>query len=416
MSIEKQDKEIYDAIIAETKRQQEHLELIPSENYASLAVREASGSVFTNKYSEGYPGKRYYGGQEHTDTIEELAIERACKLFNASFVNVQPHSGAQANMAVYHALLELGDTVLAMDLSHGGHLTHGSPVTASASHYNFVHYRIKDIDTGELDYDEINELAHTHKPKLIIVGYSSYTREPDYKKFVEIAEEIEAYTMADMAHVAGLIAGGVHRNPLDMGFDVMTTTTHKTLRGPRGGLILISDNSTLAKKINSAVFPGTQGGPHMHTIAAKAIAFEEAFDESFKEYVQNILDNAKAMEEVFSAHNVTMIGGGTSNHMLLIDVSSFGVSGKEAQEILERANIVVNKNVIPGDSRPPSDPSGIRLGTPAITTRGFNTESSREIAELIVEILKEPNNPLIEEKVQRKVQELAHKHPISKDF
>ncbi len=416
MSLNQQDREIGTVISAEEKRQQEHLELIPSENYVSQAVKEANASVFTNKYSEGYPGKRYYGGQEHTDVLETIAMERACRLFNAQFANVQPHSGAPANLAVYHALLKQGDTILAMDLSHGGHLTHGSPVTIAAQEFNFVHYKMKDSATGELDYEELRMLAHEHKPNLIIAGFSAYTREPDYKKFVEIAKEVGAITMADMAHVAGLIAGGVHANPLERGFDIMTTTTHKTLRGPRGGLILIAENETYAKKINAAVFPGLQGGPHMHTIAAKAVAFKEALSSHFKEYVRAVLQNAKAMEEVFKTHNVTMIGGGTSNHMLLLDISSFGVSGKEAQQLLESVGIIVNMNIIAGDTRKPSDPSGIRLGTPALTTRGFSKSDCAEVAELIVDILKHPHDPLIEEKVRVRVSELSTKYPIPETF
>jgi len=414
-NIEKQDKEIYDAIICEEEREKNGLELIPSENYVSSAVREANASVFTNKYSEGYPGKRYYGGQVCTDVVEKIAIERACKLFNAKYANVQPHSGAPANMAVYHALMEPGDTILGMELSHGGHLTHGSPATVAFREFNFVHYKMKDKTTGEIDYERLRSLAIETKPKIILAGYSAYTRELDYEKFVEIAREVGAITVADMAHVAGLIAGDVHKNPLEFGIDVMTTTTHKTLRGPRGGLIL-TRSGDLAKKIDKIVFPGLQGGPHMHTIAAKAVAFGEALHPSFKEYAKQILKNAKAMEEVFKKHNVTMLCGGTSNHMLLLDVSSFGISGKVAQEKLDDVGITLNMNMIADDTRKPSDPSGIRLGTPALTTRGFKEEDSKIVAETIVDMLKDPENPLIEEKAIKSVKKLAKKHPIPDSF
>ena len=327
--IQKQDKKVFDAIKGEEKRQKEGLELIPSENYVSKAVLEANGTVFTNKYSEGYPGRRYYGGQEYTDVVERLAIERACKLFKCKFANVQPHSGAQANLAVYSALLTPGDTVLGMDLSHGGHLTHGHPMTLPAKIYKFVTYKMKNSDTGEIDYEDLRKVAKKEKPKIILAGFSAYSRTLDYKKFAEIAREVGAIAVADMAHIAGLIAGGALRNPFLDGFDIITTTTHKTLRGPRGGMILTREDEEIAKKIDRAIFPGTQGGPHMHTIAGKAVAFGEALTPSFKKYAKQILKNAKAMEKVFKKNKIRMIGGGTDNHLILADVfGSLGVTGK----------------------------------------------------------------------------------------
>lgn len=417
MSLENEDKRIFDIIKGEEERESSGLDLIPSENYVSSSVREALGSVLTNKYAEGYPGKRYYGGQEFTDEVEKVAIERACRLFNAKYANVQPHSGAPANLAVYFGLLDIGDTILGMDLSHGGHLTHGSPVTEITKVFNFVHYKMKDIETGEIDYDSVREIALKEKPKIILIGFSSYSREPDYQKFVDIAREVDAYVVADMAHISGLIVAGVAKNPFDFGVDVITTTTHKTLRGPRGGLILIRESEDLAKKINKAVFPGLQGGPHMNTIAAKAVAFNEAMQPSFKTYAEQILKNAKAMEEVFTAYNICMIGGGTSNHLLLIDVEkSFRLSGKEAQELLESVGITLNKNVIPDDKRKPNDPSGIRLGTPAITTRGLIEEDSKEVAELIVKTLSNKDNKEEQVKTKNRIQEIAKSHKIPKSF
>ncbi len=388
-SIRKLDKDIYDSLVGEEKRQKNGIELIPSENFTSLAVREALASCFTNKYAEGYPGKRFYGGQEFTDQIESLAIKRVCDLFSCKYANVQSHSGAPANIAVYSALLEKGDTVLGMDLSHGGHLTHGHPVTQSAKDYNFVRYGMKDIETGEIDYDELRRIALKEKPKIILAGFSSYPRNLDWKKFKEIADEVEAITMADVAHISGLIAGGVLENPFDYGFDVMTSTTHKTLRGPRGGMILVRENEEYIKKINKAVFPGLQGGPHMNNVAAKAIAFAEASTEDFKKYSQDILDNAKAMESAFKESNVKMVAGGTDNHLILIDVfDTYGIGGEEAQSRLEKIGITVNKNVIPDDNRSPNDPSGIRIGTPAITTRGFDEDGCKEVARIIIDCLK----------------------------
>lgn len=417
MSLEGEDKNIYDAVMGEENRENSGLDLIPSENYVSAAVREALGSVLTNKYAEGYPGKRYYGGQQFTNDVENIAIERAKRLFNAKYANVQPHSGAPANIATYFGLLEPGDTILGMDLSHGGHLTHGSPVTKITKVFNFVHYKMKDIETGEIDYEEVRKIAQKEKPKMILVGFSSYSRELDYGKFVEIAREVGAYVVADMAHIAGLIVGGVVKNPFDAGVDVITTTTHKTLRGPRGGLILIRESEDIAKKIDKAVFPGLQGGPHMNNIAAKAVAFNEALRPSFKTYTEQILKNAKAMEEVFRAHDVRMISGGTSNHLLLIDTqTSFNLTGKESQELLEEIGITVNKNVIPDDPRKPTDPSGIRLGTPAVTTRGLVVEDCREVAELIVETLQNKDNSELKQKIRERVQEIAKAHRVPDSF
>ena len=411
------DKQVEEMIKNEEKRQAEGLELIPSENYVSEDVLTANGSVFTNKYSEGYPGRRYYGGQENTDAVERLAIERACKLFNCKFANVQPHSGAPANLAVYAALLEPGDTVLGMDLSHGGHLTHGHPMTLPAKIYNFVTYKMKDPETGEIDYEELRRVAIEKKPKIILAGFSAYPRTLDYKKFVDIAKEVGAITMADMAHIAGLIAAGVLRNPFDDGFDIITSTTHKTLRGPRGGLILTRENEELAKKIDKSIFPGIQGGPHMHIIAAKAVAFGEAMTPAYKEYARQILKNAKAMEEVLKANNVRMIGGGTDNHLILADVfGSLGVTGKEAQTVLDEVGITLNMNSIANDTRKPLDPSGIRFGTPAITTRGFKEEECRRVAELMLEVLKNKDNQALKDKVRSEIRELAMKFPIPKSF
>ena len=412
-----QDKKIENLIKLEAKRQAEGLELIPSENYVSEDVLKANGSVFTNKYSEGYPGRRYYGGQDFTDKVELLAIERVCKLFKCKFANVQPHSGAPANLAVYAALLNPGDTVLGMDLSHGGHLTHGHPMTLPAKIYKFVTYKMKDPDTGEIDYDELRRVAIETKPKIILAGFSAYSRTLDYKKFVDIAHEVGAITMADMAHIAGLIAGGVLRNPFDDGFDLITSTTHKTLRGPRGGIILTRENEEIAKKIDKAIFPGIQGGPHMHTIAAKAVAFGEAMKPKYKQYAKQILKNAKAMEQVFKKNNIRMIGGGTDNHLILADVfGSLGVTGKEAQTVLDEVGITLNMNSIAGDVRKPLDPSGIRFGTPAITTRGFKEKECKRVAELLIETLKNKDNKKVKERIHNEIKKLAKKFPIPKKF
>lgn len=381
-------------IAGEEARQQNGLELIPSENYVSTAVLKALGSVFTNKYSEGYPGKRYYGGQEFTDKVEQLAIDRAKQLFRADHANVQPHSGAPANEAVYSAWCEPGDTILAMDLTHGGHLTHGSPVTRSAHLYNFIRYKMKDPSTGEIDYDELRELALKHKPKIILAGYSAYPRELDFAKFVQIGREVGALLMADMAHVAGLIAGGVAANPLDYGFHVMTTTTHKTLRGPRGGLILSMGTVSTPLKapektlqniptlIDRAVFPGMQGGPHMNTIAAKAVAFGEALEPEFATYAAQIVKNAKTLADELHTRGFQLVTGGTSNHLILADVyKSFAIDGKVAEEAMDKIGLTLNANAVADDPLPMYRPSGIRLGTPALTTRGLREEHMSQIAE-----------------------------------
>lgn len=394
------DDEVARLIAGEENRQKTVIELIPSENYVSDDVLTALGSVFTNKYAEGYPGKRYYGGQKFTDQIEQLAIDRAKELFRADHANVQPHSGAPANEAVYSAWLEPGDTVLAMDLSHGGHLTHGAPVTRSARLYNFVRYGMKDVTTGEIDYEALRQLALEHKPKIILAGFSAYPGELDYAQFVEIGNEVGALLMADMSHVAGLIAGGVAENPLDYGFHVMTTTTHKTLRGPRGGIILSKGTVSSPLKapektieniptlIDRAVFPGMQGGPHMHVIAAKAVAFREAMQPEFKDYAAQVVKNAAVLAEELKKGGLTLVTGGTKNHLILANVyESFGIDGKEAQERLEAAGITVNANAVPDDILPPFRPSGIRLGTPAITTRGATEGDMVEIAQKIISTL-----------------------------
>lgn len=391
-----QDDEVAALIAGEEQREREGLELIPSENYVSQDVLKALGSVFTNKYSEGYPGKRYYGGQEFTDPLEQLAIDRAKQLFKADHANVQPHSGAPANEAVYSAWLEPGDTVLAMDLSHGGHLTHGAPVTRSAQLYNFVRYKMKDIETGEIDYEALREVALKEKPKIILAGFSAYPRQLDYAKFAAIAKEVgdQCLLMADMAHIAGLIAGGVSDNPFDYGFHVITTTTHKTLRGPRGGMILSKGvvGNPLKKPektleniptlIDRAVFPGMQGGPHMHVIAAKAVAFGEALKPEFKVYARQVLKNATALSDAMKKQGFVLVTGGTSNHLILADVQrSFGIDGKVVEETLDKIGLTLNKNSVPDDQNPPFRPSGIRLGTPALTTRGLKEPDMEKIAE-----------------------------------
>lgn len=388
------DTNVKDLLKSEHERQRYDVELIPSENYVSDDVLEALGSVFTNKYSEGYPGRRYYGGQENTDKLEQLAIDRAKKLFNADHANVQPHSGASANEAVYYAWLDSGDTVLAMDLSHGGHLTHGAPVTRSAKQYNFIRYKVKDTSTGEIDYNELRRLAKKHKPKIILAGFSSYSRELDYKKFAEIGAEVGALMVADVAHIAGLIAGEQAKNPLDYGFHVLTTTTHKTLRGPRGGMILskgkVSNPLKAPEKnieniptlIDRAVFPGTQGGPQMHSIAAKAVALYEAYQPEFKQYAKDIVTNAKVLADSLKEKGFILINGGTDNHMMVIDtIKSFNIDGRTYQEALESVGITLNSNVIPDDPLPAFAPSGVRLGTPALTTKGFNEKDMIKVSE-----------------------------------
>jgi glycine hydroxymethyltransferase len=415
--IQKQDKEVFATLEGEEVRERDGLELIPSENYVSRAVREAQGSIFTNKYSEGYPGKRYYGGQTYTDQVETIAIERAKKLFNAKFANVQPHSGANANVAMYMALLSPGDTVLGMDLSHGGHLTHGHPVTYITKFFNFVRYKMKNPETGEIDYDEMLRVAKEAKPKIVLAGYSAYSRELDYEKIASIARQVGAYAVMDAAHIAGLIAGGAAKNPFDYGFDIITSTTHKTLRGPRGGLILTRESEDIAKRVDKAVFPGLQGGPLMHVIAGKAVAFGEALNPSFKDYAAQILKNAKAMEEVFRAHNVRMLGGGTSNHLILADVfGSLGVPGREAEALLDRVGITLNKNVIADDTRGPMDPSGIRFGTPAITTRGFKEAESAHVAELMLDALKNRTDEKKLAEIREEIKAGCAKFPIPDSF
>ena len=415
------DKQIEELIKAEKKRQTDGLELIPSENYVSSDVLQALGSVFTNKYSEGYPGRRYYGGQENTDQVEQLAIDRAKKLFKADHANVQPHSGAQANEAVYYAWCEPGDTILAMDLAHGGHLTHGAPVTRSAREYNFIRYGIKNIDTGEIDYEEIRQLALKHKPKIILAGFSAYPRELDYGKFAEIGNEVGAMLMADMSHIAGLIVSGVAKNPFDYGFHVITTTTHKTLRGPRGGLILsrgIVGNplkkpektlENLPTLIDRAVFPGTQGGPHMHTIAAKAVAFGEALQPEFKDYAEQIVKNAKRLAEELQKRGFKLVTGGTSNHLILADIhSSFGIDGKEAEIAMDKIGLTLNANAIPDDPLPRFRPSGIRLGTPAVTTRGAKEDDMEKIAEWMKQSIDNRDNDDELAELRKEVVEFCH--------
>lgn len=415
--IHEQDRAVYDALAGEERREAEGLELIPSENYVSRAVREALGSVLTNKYAEGYPGKRYYGGQEYTDAVERLAIERAKQLFGCAHANVQPLSGAPANIATYFALLEPGDTVMGMDLSHGGHLTHGHPVTAMTKVFRFVRYNMKDPDTGEIDYDNMREVAKRERPKLILAGFSAYSRELNYDRFVAIGREVGAIVMADVAHIAGLIAGGVAKNPFAAGFDLMTTTTHKTLRGPRGGMVLVREDGEIAKKVDKAVFPGFQGGPHMNVVAAKAICFGEALRPSFPVYAAAILANAKAMERVFRERGVRMIGGGTSNHLILADVfGSLGVSGREAEVVLDEVGITVNKNVIADDTRPPLDPSGIRFGTPAMTTRGFGEDGAMTVAHLMLDALGARHDEKKKVAIRADVRALAEAHPIPEVF
>lgn len=411
--IQKQDPELYDILLGEDNRQQYELELIASENYVSHAVLEANGSIFTNKYSEGYPGKRYYAGQEFVDKMENIAIERAKKLFGAEHVNVQPHSGSPANLAVFFALLNDGDTILGMDLAHGGHLTHGHPLNYSGKKFQIISYGV-DKTTERIDMENVAALAKEHKPKLIIAGFSAYSRSVEWKKFREIADEIGAILMADIAHIAGLVAGGVLENPVPY-CDVVTTTTHKTLRGPRGAMIMCREK--FAKDIDRAVFPGIQGGPHEHTIFAKAIAFGEALSSTFSTYVRQVVDNAQEMAKVFVEEWVRVVSGGTDNHLLLLDVySSLGLSGKQAEEILEKIGISTNKNMIPYDTRKPLDPSGIRIGTPAITTRGFGIEECRSLAKIMVLAMKNPENVEQNVELRQKVVDLCRSFPIPKTF
>lgn len=420
------DKNVERLIHNEEMRQRDGLELIPSENYVSRDVLAALGSVFTNKYSEGYPGKRYYGGQEFTDQIEQLAIDCAKKLFHADHANVQPHSGVQANEAVYYAWLEPGDTVLAMDLGHGGHLSHGNPMTRSAHLYNFVPYKVKNVETGEIDYDELIALSKKHQPRLILAGFSAYPGELDYAKFREAADQVEGecLLMADVAHIAGLIAGGVAENPFDYGFEVLTTTTHKTLRGPRGGLILSKGTvSTPLKKpeknleniptlIDRAIFPGTQGGPHMNTIAAKAVCFGEALQPEFKIYARQVVKNAKVLASELQKQGFWLVGGGTKNHLILADVhKSFGIDGKIAEDALDKIGLTLNKNAVPDDTLPPFRPSGIRLGTPALTTHGLTEKDMPQIAIWMRQAIDARDDDVRLEQLREEVRAFAHDLP-----
>lgn len=410
MNYQEQDPQLWAAIAAEKKRQQGNIELIASENIVSEGVLAAQGSVLTNKYAEGYPGKRYYGGCEYIDVVEDLALDRAKELFGAKYANVQPHSGSQANAAAYRSLIAPGDTVLGMDLASGGHLTHGSPVNFSGQTYNFVSYGV-DKKTERLDYDAILALAKEIKPKLIVAGASAYPREIDFERFGQIAKEVGAYLMVDMAHIAGLVAAGKHQNPVPYA-DIVTTTTHKTLRGPRGGLILTNDEQ-LAKKINSAVFPGLQGGPLEHVIAGKAVAFGEALRPEFNDYATQVIKNAQAMAEVFAQNDkARLIYGGTDNHLLLVDVLGFGLNGKEAEQLLDSVSLTVNKNSIPFETLSPFKTSGIRLGTPAITSRGFDETDAKKVAELILAVLESKGEAKILADVKAKVAQLTAAHPI----
>src|SRR5579863_3411188 len=398
------------AIADEGRRQEDHLELIASENYASPRVLEAQGSLLTNKYAEGYPGKRYYGGCEHVDIAEQLAIDRVKQLFGADYANVQPHSGSQANAAVYLALLAPGDTILGMSLAHGGHLTHGAKVNLSGKFFNAVQYGI-DTSTGLIDYNQVQKLADEHKPKMIVAGFSAYSRRIDWQKFREIADSVGAYLFVDMAHVAGLVAAGIYPDPVQIA-DVTTTTTHKTLRGPRAGLILARANEEVEKKLNSMVFPGTQGGPLMHVIAAKAVAFLEALQPEFKTYQQQVLDNSRAMADALVKRGYNIVSGGTDNHLFLMDLIAKNITGKDADAALHKANITVNKNAVPNDPRPPMVTSGLRLGTPASTTRGFKEAEIRELAGWIADILDDMNNEQKIAAVKDKVLAMCRKYPV----
>ena len=406
------DDELLAYIDAEEARQEHHIELIASENYTSQRVMEAQGSGLTNKYAEGYPGKRYYGGCEHVDKVEQLAIDRAKELFGADYANVQPHSGSQANAAVYLALLQAGDTVLGMSLAHGGHLTHGAKVSFSGKLYNAVQYGI-DTTTGLIDYDEVERLAVEHKPKMIIAGFSAYSKTLDFPRFREIADKVGAYFFVDMAHVAGLVAAGLYPNPLPYA-DVVTTTTHKTLRGPRGGLILAKANPDLEKKFQAAVFPGGQGGPLMHVIAAKAVCFKEALEPSFKAYQQQVIDNAQAMAGVFIQRGYDVVSGGTDNHLFLVSLIRQGLTGKDADAALGRAGITVNKNAVPNDPQSPFVTSGLRIGTPAITTRGFKVAQSVELAGWICDILDHLGDADVEAQVAKQAAALCADFPVYK--
>ena len=408
--ISRYDPELGQAMAAEERRQEEHIELIASENYASALVMAAQGSVLTNKYAEGYPGKRYYGGCEHVDDVEALAIERAKKLFGADYANVQPHSGSQANAAAYMALLNPGDTILGMSLAEGGHLTHGSKVNFSGKIFNAIQYGLVQ-ETGLIDYDQVEALAKEHKPKMIIGGFSAYSRVVDWERFREISDAVGAYMLVDMAHVAGLVATGHYPNPVPIA-DVVTTTTHKTLRGPRGGLILAKKNDELTKKFNSLVFPGTQGGPLMHVIAAKAVALKEAMEPSFRDYQGRVCENAKVMAAVLAERGYPIVSGGTDNHLMLVSLIEHGVTGKDAEAALERAHITPNKNSVPNDPQSPFVTSGLRLGTPAITTRGFGADETRALSGWIADILDDIESEETIERVRGQVLELCERFPV----
>ena len=406
--LEKQDPNIQAVINQELARQRDKLEMIASENFVSQAVMEAQGSVLTNKYAEGYPGKRYYGGCENVDVIETLAIERAKRLFGAEHANVQPHSGSQANFGVYFALLQPGDTIVGMNLSHGGHLTHGSPVNVSGTYFNVVPYGV-DAETQQIDYDEFRKIVLEAKPKLIIAGGSAYSRQIDFKKMADVAHEVDAIFMVDMAHFAGLVAAGLHPNPVEYA-DIVTTTTHKTLRGPRGGMILCKEK--YAKAIDKAIFPGIQGGPLMHVIAAKAVAFGEALQPEFKVYAQQVIDNAKALAAALQEKGLTIVSGGTDTHVMLVDVRSTGLTGKEAEHLLDEVGITCNKNTIPFDPASPFVTSGIRLGTPALTTRGLQVKDMEEIADIIAAVLKNPEDKAVHEEASKRVAALCEAYPL----
>ncbi len=410
MKIQGFDDEVWNAMQGEMRRQEEHIELIASENNVSPRVLQAQGSVLTNKYAEGYPGKRYYGGCEHVDIIEQLAIDRAKSLFGADFANVQPHSGSQANGAVYLALCEPGDTVMGMSLADGGHLTHGSSVNVSGRVYHAIQYGL-DPETGEIDYDQAEKIALEHKPKLIMTGFSAYSRVVDWQRFREIADKVNAYLVADIAHVAGLVATGLYPSPVGIA-DITTTTTHKTLRGPRSGLILGKKNEELEKKINFMVFPGYQGGPMMHVIAAKAVAFKEAMDPGFKDYQQQVKNNACAMAEEFIARGVDIVSGGTDNHLFLVDLRNKGITGKVLDAQLNSVHITVNKNAVPNDPESPFVTSGIRIGTPSITTRGFKEEESRQVAGMICELIEDIENIEVMEAIKTRVGGLCNQFPM----
>ena len=404
------DDELWQAMEKERVRQEEHIELIASENYASPRVMEAQGSVLTNKYAEGYPSKRYYGGCENVDVAEQLAIDRVKKLFGADYANVQPHSGSQANAAVYFALLQPGDTVLGMSLAHGGHLTHGAKVSFSGKLFNAIQYGLNE-ETGEIDYEQVAQLAKEHKPKMIVAGFSAYSQVVDWQRFRDIADEVGAYLMVDMAHVAGLIAAGVYPNPVQIA-DVTTSTTHKTLRGPRGGIILARSNPDLEKKFNSMIFPGTQGGPLMHVIAAKAVAFKEALQDDFKTYQQQVVKNAKAMAKVFIARGFDVVSGGTENHLFLVSFIEQGLTGKDVDAWLGAANITINKNSVPNDPQSPFVTSGIRVGTPAITTRGFGETEAKTLAGWMCDVIESRGDNAVIESTQSKVLDLCQRYPV----